>query len=96
MTEIIDLPEKLDTSMAHGLGQRLAAAMEGGLLIDGQRVQSLGTLCAQTLLAAERKAMQDGKPFQLRASQAMQDDLRLLGLAELARAQTEFQSGDMT
>ena len=83
MSEVIDLPEKLDTSMADGLSQRLKLAQKGDILIDGQRVQSLGTLCAQALVISHRYASQNNQKFKLLASEAMQDDLRLLGLSML-------------
>ncbi|MHA6323960.1 STAS domain-containing protein [Roseivivax sp. CAU 1753] len=96
MTLVIDLPEKLDTAMANGLARRLVEAAEGRIAIDGQRVQSLGTLCAQLLLAARQRALSNGHEFELAASEAMRDDLRLLGLDSLATRPGAKPSGDMS
>ncbi|SIS88689.1 hypothetical protein SAMN05421759_105116 [Roseivivax lentus] len=96
MPEVIDLPDRLDTSMADGLTQRLGRAAGGDLLIDGQRVQCLGTLCAQALLAAQIAAAQANHEFRLIASEAMRDDLRLLGLGALAATHNANYSGETT
>ncbi|QFS83207.1 hypothetical protein FIU97_10240 [Roseivivax sp. THAF40] len=95
MSEVIDLPKKLDTSMAEGLSQRLKRARTGDLLIDGRRVQSLGTLCAQALVGAYKYANSNSQKIKILASEAMRDDLRLLGLSMLIEPETDLENGEM-
>lgn len=95
MTNVIDLPEKLDTALAPGLAQRLQESDADPLLVDGQRVQSLGTLCAQALLVAKLAAEREGRGFQLSVSEAMRDDLSLLGLDALLTAPGQITQGDV-
>lgn len=86
MSEILQLPERLDFDAARDLYGRLLALRGRPISIDGSAVRTGGTPAAQILLAAARDWRAAGLPFTFAPSVALQDVLDRLGvLSEIAQ-----------
>lgn len=81
MSTTLSLPEKLDTRAAEDLAAMLGAQEPGDLRLDGTSVARLGALCGQILWALQADRAAQGASVTIAASEAMAEDLRLLGLA---------------
>ena len=89
MTDAIPLAPKLDHGAAAPLHALLLGHCGRPVHLDGTSVRGIGGLCAQVLLAAARRWEMDGQTWQIEASEAMQGDLRRLGLArEILKPET--------
>lgn len=78
---VIELPESLDVPAAAPLAASLLKRVGSPLAIDASRVQRLGALCLQVLLAAARTWKAEGHRLSLSAaSPRFLEDLKLLGL----------------
>jgi chemotaxis protein CheX len=78
------LPAVLDLRAAAPLKSSLDALTGSALDIDASKVERLGGLCLQILLAAETAWRGAGLGFRaINASEAFRDDLRLMGAASL-------------
>lgn len=62
---VLELPEVLDLKAAGPLHAQFTAVRGQPVQVDASRVQRLGGLCLQVLLAAEAAWKQDAQPFVL-------------------------------
>jgi anti-anti-sigma regulatory factor len=80
MSEILQLPERLDFNAARDIHQQLLALRGKAVTVDGSLVRAGGALATQVLLAALREWHGAGLAFTLSSSVALQDDLERLGV----------------
>jgi len=83
-TAILCLPAMLDLKAAPALKQDLQAGEGAALDIDASKVERVGGLCLQVLLAAVAAWRQAGQTLRVQdPSPAFADDVKLLGAAAL-------------
>jgi chemotaxis protein CheX len=84
---ILSLPAVLDLRAATPLKDSLDGLAGAPLDLDASKVERLGGLCLQILLAASAAWGGAGHGFRtINASEAFRDDLRLMGAANLLPA----------
>ena len=82
MTQILELDPVLDMNAAAPLKSALLERRGQPIEIDASKVQRLGGLCLQLLLAARRSWADDGQPLEIKPrSEAFTDAMRLFGAA---------------
>lgn len=91
MTVVLTLPVRLDLPAARGLAADLRARAGAPLLLDASRVEVLGGLCLQLLLAARQTWARTGVPLAVGARSAAFD--RALAQFGVAPAQLECGGG---
>ena len=83
MTDVLNLPDKLDTAASAALLAAIRAARGGPLTLDASGAAGIGALCGQILAAAHAAWATDGHDLRLTGAAGLADDLALLGLGDM-------------
>lgn len=82
MTTVIELPSKIDHSAVEQLMENLKSNDGKPVRIDASASKGIGGLASQVMMAALQKWQRDNLAFQISTSEAVEADLKRLGLFE--------------
>jgi anti-anti-sigma regulatory factor len=83
MTDVLVLPDKLDTAAARDVLAALRSSRGHPLTLDASGTRGIGAICAQILASAHTAWATDGHALRLTGSAGLADDLALMGLSDL-------------
>lgn len=87
MTSIVRLSEKIPSSLVHELIEQLLSVKVSKVVIDGTEVCSIGAQAGEVLARYKQAIEGSGGEFKILASQALLEDLQVLGLSEYLLSQ---------
>ena len=86
---ILDLPERLDSSVARDLYTQIDAHKDNHLGVNGAAVTYIGGLCLQVLIAAKEEWARNEKSFSIQsASETLSTFLGTIGREDLLEPET--------
>ncbi|MEO1322505.1 MAG: STAS domain-containing protein [Pseudomonadota bacterium] len=84
----LDLPERMDSSVAKDLYSTIDSFKGTDVTLNGQNVRDIGGLCLQVLIAAKEEWGREDKAFQIHdASEEFQSFLTSVGRGDLITAE---------
>ena len=84
----LDLPERMDSSVAKDLYSTIDSFKGTDVALNGQNVRDIGGLCLQVLIAAKEEWSREDKTFRIHdASEELQSFLTSVGRGDLITAE---------